>query len=60
MYKYFKNKTTFKLDVPKSDLDLFPCVLFYYALDEVEFISSDEINKLWVLFIFKIMDNLYT
>ncbi|CAD8157539.1 unnamed protein product [Paramecium pentaurelia] len=41
-----KTKTTFKLDIPKSDNDLFPCVLFYYALDEVEFISSDAINKL--------------
>ncbi|CAD8159903.1 unnamed protein product [Paramecium octaurelia] len=41
-----KTKTTFKLDVPKSDNNLHPCVLFYYALDEVEFISSEGINQL--------------
>ncbi|CAD8054837.1 unnamed protein product [Paramecium primaurelia] len=40
-----KSNTTFKLDIPKSDHDLYPCVLFYYALDEVEFIQPEGINK---------------
>ncbi|CAK62454.1 unnamed protein product (macronuclear) [Paramecium tetraurelia] len=40
-----KSSTTFKLDIPKSDHEFYPCVLFYYALDEVEFIPPEGINK---------------
>ena len=48
-YLTYKIAQSYKIEVPKDIQGIHPCVLFYYANDEVEFVPPEKFKWIYLL-----------